>query len=83
MTLPKRLTEKFIITRDLRIFLQPALIPYMIFGEKLGHANLNPERIYMYIMNLIPNDCKHILRNETVNEPFSILFAAIRKALRK
>ena len=55
----------------------------MIFGEKLGHANLNPERIYMYIMNLIPNDCKHILRNETVNEPYSILFAAIRKALRK
>ena len=37
----------------------------MRFEEKLGHSNLNPEKIYLYILNLIRNDSKHILRNET------------------
>ena len=32
--------------------------------EKLGHTNLNPEIIYLYIIDLIRNDWKHILRND-------------------
>ena len=32
---------------------------------KLGRANFNPERIHLYIMDLIRNDWKHTLKNET------------------
>ena len=31
---------------------------------KLGHANFNPERIHLYIMDLIRNDWKHTLKNK-------------------
>ena len=33
--------------------------------KKLGHTNIKLESTYLYIMNLIRNDWKHILRNET------------------
>ena len=53
------------IIRDICKFLQSGLISSMRFEEKLGHTNLNPERIYLYIMDLICNDSEHIFRDKT------------------
>ena len=53
--------NKFTIIRDICKFLQLGLIFSMRFEEKLGHTNLKPKRIYLYIMDLIFNDWKHIL----------------------
>ena len=36
----------------------------MRFEEKLGYTNRNPERIYLYIMDLIRSDWKHTFKNE-------------------
>ena len=62
---PKNITDKFMIIRDICKFLQSGLISSMRFEEKLGHTNLNPERIYLYIMDLICNDSEHIFRDKT------------------
>ena len=32
--------------------------------KKLGHTDLNPERMYLYMIDLARNEWKHILRNE-------------------
>ena len=48
----------------------------MKYEEKLSHTNLNPKRIYLYIMDLIFNDWKHIFRNETYQKP---LFKTLRQ----
>ena len=54
----------------------------MKFKEKLGHAKLNPESIYLYIMDLICNDSKH-LEIKLLKNTFSKLFATVTKALGK
>ena len=61
----ENITEEFTTIRDICKSRQTGLISSMRFEEKLGHTNLNPERIYLYIMGLIQNDWKHILRNKT------------------
>ena len=53
--------NKFTIIKDICKFLQLGLISSMRFEEKLDHTNLKPERIYLYIVDLIFNDWKHIL----------------------
>ena len=42
----------------------------MRFEEKLGYTNRNPERIYLYIMDLIRSDWKHIFENEISPKTF-------------
>ena len=55
----------------------------MRFEEKLGHTNLNPERIFLYIIDLIYNNWKHILRNETSQKIFFKTFSLNNKGTRK
>ena len=73
---PKKITGKFTIIRGICKFSQPGLISSMKYEEKLSHTNLNPKRIYLYIMDLIFNDWKHIFRNETYQRP---LFKPLRQ----
>ena len=58
----KKITDQFTIIRIIRKFLLSGLISSMRSDEKLGHTNLNPEIIYLYIIDSIYNDWKHILR---------------------
>lgn len=37
----------------------------MRIEEKLNHTHLNPERSNTFVMDLIPNDPKHVIKNET------------------
>ena len=37
----------------------------MTFDEELGFPNANHKRIYKFMMDLIPNDWKHLLRTAT------------------
>ena len=55
----------------------------MRFEEKVGHANLNPEIIYLYIMDLIRNESKHILRDETSQKCLFKTFWNNNKSTRK
>lgn len=56
----------------------------MKYEEELGHANLNSERIYLYIMDLICNNWKHIYwEMKFLKNHFSKLFATITKGLGK
>ena len=48
----------------------------MRFEEKLGHTKLNSEK---YIMDLIRNDWKHILRNESSQKPLLKTFGKYEK----
>ena len=63
--LPKNITDKFITNQDVCKFLQICLISSMRFEKKLGHTDLNLERMYLCMIDLVRNDWKHILRNET------------------
>ena len=56
--LPRNISEKFIIIRDLCRFLQPGLISSTTSDEKLGFHTANHKRIYKLIMDLTPNDWK-------------------------
>ena len=40
----------------------------MRFEEKLGYSHLSPERSYTFIMDLILNDWKHVIKNETTQK---------------
>ena len=51
--------------RDLCRCLQPYLLSCTTFGKKLDFTNANHKRIYKFIMELIPNDSKHLLKTET------------------
>ena len=61
---PRNISGKFTIIRDLCRFLQPGLISSTTFDEKLGFPTANHKRIYKLIMDLTPNDWKHLLRTE-------------------
>ena len=52
------------IVRDLCRFLQPALISFMTFEEKIGLFNVNHKIISKLVLYLICNDWKQILRLE-------------------
>ena len=62
---PRNISDKFTIIRTLCRFLQSGLIFATTFDEKLGFPTANHERIYKLIMELIPNDWKHLLRTES------------------
>ena len=59
---PRNTSEKFTINRDLCTFL--GLISCKTFDEKLSFHTTNHKRIFKLIMDLIPNDWKHLLRTE-------------------
>ena len=64
-TPPKIIANKFPIIIHLCRFFQPGFISYMRIEEKLNHTHLNPERSNTFVMDLIPNDPKHVIKNET------------------
>ena len=47
---PRNMWDKFTIVRDLCRFLQPGLISFTTFDEKLGFPTANHKRIYKIIM---------------------------------
>ena len=55
----------------------------MRIEKKLGHADLNPEIIYLYFINLIQNDWQHILRNETFQKSLCKTFCKTNSGNRK
>ena len=60
----KNISDNFTLIRHLCRFLQPSLIPFMPFEEKLDLSNVNHKRLYKLIMVLVPNDWKQTLRTE-------------------
>lgn len=73
---PKNITDKVTIIKDLCRFLQPDLVYYIRFEEKLGHTQLNSERISMHVVDLIPNVGSTILGKKLLNRSssrFSVL----------
>ena len=62
---PRNISDKFNIIRGLSRFLLPGLISSTIFDEKLGFPTVSYKRIYKLIMDLIPNDWKHLHRIQT------------------
>ena len=63
----ERYFRQIYLIRELSRFLQPGLIS-MNFWKKLGISNVNHERMHKLIMDLTPNDWKHIA---TLNWNFS------------
>ena len=79
----RNVSDKFTIIRQLCKFTQPVWIYSATFNEKLGFPTDSHERIYKLIMELIPNDWKHLLRTDTSHK--SLLKSSITtiKALGK
>ena len=61
----RNISDKFIIIRDVSRFLQPGLISSTTFDNKLGFPTANHRRTCKLIMDVILNNCKHLLRTET------------------
>ena len=80
---PRNILDKFTIIRDLCRFLQPGLICSTTFDKKLGFPTSNHKRIYKLIMDLIPNDSKHLLRTETFQKTLLKIFYYNNKGTRK
>ena len=49
--LSKNIRNKLTVKRDICRFLQTGFTYSVRFEEKLGHINLKPETIYLYIMD--------------------------------
>ena len=62
---PQNISDKFTIIRDIRRFLQPGVISSVSFREKLSLLNVNHNRIYKSIVELIPNNWIHLLKTKT------------------
>ena len=62
---PRNISGKFTMIKDLCRFLQPGLISSTKFDEKLSFPTANHKIIYKRIMNLVPNNFKHLFRTET------------------
>ena len=58
-------TNLLLFLRDLSRRLQPCLISSTTFGKKLDFTTAEHKRIYKFIMDLIPNDWKRLLKTET------------------
>ena len=80
---PKNISDKFTIIRDLCRFLQPGLISSTAFDEKLGFPTAKHKWIYKLVMDLIPNDWKHLLRTETFQKSLIKTFYYNNKSTRK
>ena len=61
---PRYISHRRTIIRDL-YNLQPYLFSSTTFNEKLGFPTASHKRIYKFIMDLIPNDWKHLLKTDT------------------
>ena len=62
---PQNISDKFSTIRDICRFLRPGLLPSATFGEKLNLPNVNHNKIYKPIIDLIPNNWLHTLKTET------------------
>lgn len=51
------------------VSLQTGLISVITSEQKLSLAHFNPEKRYMYIMDLFPSDWKHIIRQDFSETP--------------
>ena len=81
--IPPKKKHRSVIIGVICKFLQPGIISSMRIEKKLGHADLTPERIYLYFINLIQNDWKHILRNETFQKSLCKTFLKNNSGNRK
>ena len=70
----RNISDKFIIIRDLCRFLQPGLISYSTFDEKLGLLTVNHKIIYKIIMEFIVSNWKHLFRIENSQKALSNFF---------
>ena len=89
---PKNISDKFITIRNICKFLQPRFISSFSFGAKLSLPNTNQNRIlykilykivYKFIVYLIRNDWKHILRAKTSQECLLKIFYYNGKGTKK
>lgn len=80
---PKNITDKVTIIKDLCRFLQPDLVYYIRFEEKLGHTQLNSERISMHVVDLTPNVGSTILGKKLLNRSSSRFSVLTTKLLGK
>ena len=62
---PQNISDKFTIIRDICKFLQPGLILSVSFSEKLNLPNVNHNKIYKSVIELIPNNWIHLLKTKT------------------
>ena len=61
---PRNISDIFAIIRRLGKFLKPGLISSTKFDVKLGFPTGNHKRTHKHVMDLLPNDWKHLLRPE-------------------
>ena len=79
----RNISDKFIIIRELWRFLQPGLISYSTFDEKLGLLTVNHKIIYKIIMEFIVSNWKHLFRIENSQKVLSNFFYYNNKGTRK
>ena len=79
----RNISDIFIIIRDLCRFLQPGLISYSTFGEKLGLLTVNDKIIYKFIMEFIASNWMHLFRTENSQKVLSNVFYYNNKGTRK
>ena len=79
----RNISDKFIIIRGLCRFLQPGLISYSTFDEKLGLLTANHKIIYKIIMEFIVSNWKHLFRIENSQKVLSNFFYYNNKGTRK
>ena len=81
--LPKYISDKFTLIRELCRFLRLGLIS-ISFEKELGLYNVKHEWMYKPIMDLIPNNWKHILLwTETSQKSLLTTFCYNNKGTRK
>ena len=80
---PQNIPDKFTTIRDIFRFLQPGLIPSASFGEKLNLFNVNYNKIYKSIIELIPNKWIHMLKTETSQQSSLKAFCFNYKGFKK
>ena len=80
---PQNISDKFATIRDICRFLQLALIPSVSFGEKLNLPNVNHNKIYKSIIELIPNNWIQMLKTETSQQSLLKVFCFNYKGTKK
>ena len=71
---PQNICDKFTIIRNICRFLQPGFISSVSFREKLSLPNVKHNRIYKSIVELIPNNCIHLLKTKTSQQSLLKVF---------
>ena len=80
---PQNISDKFTIIRDIYRFLQLGFIPSVSFGEKLNLPNVNHNRIYKSIIELIPNNRIHLLKTKTSQQSLLKVFYFNYRGIKK